>query len=197
MEDDMEAKDVGTRGPVTDAAGERLDVIESMTQLYAGGIERLAEIQKKGLEIAVTHNAEVVNTLKKQMLPMPGALMLDLATTAFEHFADTQKGAINLVVEQTQALASVVKERKMKATDTIEEGKKRAKEAIEHTVAAQKTALDYTAKQAKAAFEAAKQQLGYPGTPAGAAADSMQRGMEVVVEAHKDLLDVLAEPTLH
>jgi len=193
----MEAKDVGTRGPVTDAAGERLDVIESMTQLYAGGIERLAEIQKKGLEIAVTHNAEVVNTLKKQMLPMPGALMLDLATTAFEHFADTQKGAINLVVEQTQALASVVKERKMKATDTIEEGKKRAKEAIEHTVAAQKTALDYTAKQAKAAFEAAKQQLGYPGTPAGAAADSMQRGMEVVVEAHKDLLDVLAEPTLH
>jgi len=25
----------------------------------------------------------------------------------------------------------------------------------------------------------------------------MQRGMEVVVEAHKDLLDVLAEPTLH
>ena len=193
----MEAKDVGTRGPVTDAAGERLDVIESMTLLYSGGIERLAEIQKKGLEIAVKHNAEVVNTLKRQTLPAPGALMLDLATTAFEHFADTQRGAIDLVVEQTHALAGVVKERGIKATDTIEEGKKKAKEAIEHTVAAQKTALDYTAKQAKVAFEAAKQQLGYPGTPAGAAADSMQRGMEVVVEAHKDLLDVLAEPTLH
>jgi len=197
MEDDMDAKEFGTKGPVADAAGERLDVIESMTDLYSSGIERLAEIQKKGLEIAVKHNAEVVGTLKKQTLPAPGALMLDLASTTFEHFADTQKGAIDLVVEQTHALAGLVKERKIKATDTIEEGKKRAKEAIEHTVAAQKTALDYTAKQAKAAFEAAKQQLGYPGTPAGAAADSMQRGMEVVVEAHKDLLDVLAEPTLH
>jgi hypothetical protein len=188
-EDDMETNEV--------AAGERADVIESMMDLYSSGIVRLAEIQKKGLEIAVKHNAEVVSTLKKQTLPAPGALMLDLATTAFEHLADTQRGAIDLVVEQTNALAGVVKERKIKATDTIEEGKRRAKEAIQHTVAAQKTALDYTAKQAKAAFEATKQQLGYPGTPAGVAADSMQRGMEVVVEAHKDLLDVLAEPTLH
>ena len=193
----MDANEVGKKGPVTDAVGERLDVIESMTDLYSNGIVRLAEVQKRGLEIAVKHNAEIVSTLKKQALPAPGALMLDLATTAFEHFAETQRGAIDLVVEQTHALAGVVKERKIKATDTIEEGKKRAKEAIEHTVAAQKTALDYTAKQAKAAFEAAKQQFGYPGTPVGTAADSMQRGMEVVVEAHKDLLDVLAEPTLH
>jgi len=197
MEDDMDANEVGKKGPVTDAVGERLDVIESMTDLYSNGIVRLAEVQKRGLEIAVKHNSEIVSTLKKQALPAPGALMLDLATTAFEHFAETQRGAIDLVVEQTHALAGVVKERKIKATDTIEEGKKRAKEVIEHTVAAQKTALDYTAKQAKAAFEAAKQQFGYPGTPVGAAADSMQRGMEVVVEAHKDLLDVLAEPTLH
>src|SRR6185369_12813450 len=164
MEDDMDANEVGKKGPVTDAVGERLDVIESMTDLYSNGIVRLAEVQKRGLEIAVKHNAEIVSTLKKQALPAPGALMLDLAT-AFEHFAETQRGAIDLVVEQTHALAGVVKERKIKVTDTIEEGKKRAKEAIEHTVAAQKTALDYTAKQAKAAFEAAKQQFGYPGTP--------------------------------
>jgi hypothetical protein len=190
MEDDMDANEVGTG-----AAGERLDVIESMTDLYSSGIVRLAEVQKMGLEIAVKHNAEVVSTLKKQALPAPSVLMLDLAVTAFEHFAATQRGAIDLVVEQTHALAGVVKERKIKATDTIEEGKKRAKEAIEHTVAVQKTALDYTAKQAKTAFEAAKQQFGH--TPAGVAADSMQHGMEVVVEAHKDLLDVLAEPTLH
>jgi hypothetical protein len=197
MEDDMNTDDVGTRGSVTDADVERLDVVESMTQLYSTGIERLAEIQKKGLEIAVRHNAEVVSTWKKHTLPAPGALMLDLATATFERFAETQRGAIDLVVDQTQALAKLVKERKTKATDTMEEGKKRAKEAIEHSIAAQKTALDYTAKQAKAAFETAKQQLGYPSTPAGAAADSMERGMEVVVEAHKELLDVLAEPTLH
>jgi hypothetical protein len=185
---------VGTK---TDAAGEKPDAIESIAELYAIGIVRLAEIQKKGLEIAVKHNAEVVSTLKKQALPVPGAFMLDLATTALEHFANTQKDTVDLVVEQTHAFASLVKERKIKTTDTVEEGKKRAKEAIVHTIAAQKTALDYTAKQAKAAFEAAKQQFGYSGTPAGAAADSMQRGMEVVVEAHKDMLDVFAEPVLH
>lgn len=184
---------VGTRAAAVD---EKLEAIESISELYANGIVRLAEIQKKSLEIAVKHNAELVSTFKKQTLPVPGVFMLDLATTALEHFANTQKDTIDLVVEQTHVFASLVKERKIKATDSMEEGKKRAKEAIVQSIAAQKTALDYTAKQTKAAFEAAKQQYGYSGTPTGAAADSMQRGMEVVVEAHKDMLDVFAEPVL-
>jgi hypothetical protein len=90
-----------------------------------------------------------------------------------------------------------VKERRVKATDAVEEGKKTAKEAVEHSIAAQKTALDYTAKQTKVAFETAKQQFGYAGTPAGTAADSMERGVNIVLEAQKELLDLVAEPTLH
>jgi hypothetical protein len=195
MEIDMETKEAN--GPVTAAEGVNVDPMESMAALYTSGIERLAEIQKQGLEIAVRQNAEVVSTWKKFALPVPGVLMLDLASTAFDRFAETQKGAIDLMVEQTQTFAKLVKERKMKATDSMEEGKKRAKEAIEHSVAAQKTAIDYTAKQAKAAFASAKQQLGYAGTPAGTAADSMERGMDIVVEAQKELLDLVAEPTLH
>jgi hypothetical protein len=39
--------------------------------------------------------------------------------------------------------------------------------------------------------------LGYAGTPVGTAADSMERGMDIVLEAQKDLLDLVAEPTLH
>jgi hypothetical protein len=101
------------------------------------------------------------------------------------------------MVEQTHTFSKLVKERKFKVTDTIEQGKKSAKEAIEHSVAAQKTALDYTAKQTKAAFETAKQQLGYAGTPVGTAAESMERGMDIVLEAQKELLDLVAEPTLH
>jgi hypothetical protein len=62
------------------------------------------------------------------------------------------------------------------------------------TKATQKTALDFSAKQAKAALETVKQQFGYAGTPAGTAADSMQRGMDVVVEAQKDFLDVIKGP---
>jgi hypothetical protein len=195
MESDMETKE--TKGPVTVPEPVKVDVIESMTELYTNGIERLAEVQKKGLEIAVKHNAEVAGAWKKFALPVPGVLMLDLANTAFERFADTQKGAIDLMVEQTRTFSKLVKERKFKATETMEQGKKSAKEAIEHSVAAQKTALDYTTKQTKAAFETAKQQLGYAGTPVGTAADSMERGMDIVLEAHKELLDLVAEPILH
>ncbi len=179
-------------GPVTAAEGMKVDVIESISELYTKGIERLAAVQKNGLELAVKHNAEVASVWKKFTLPMPGALMLDLATTAFERFAETQKGAIDLLVEQPHAFSKLIKERKVKATDPIEEGKKTAKEAIEHSIAAQKTALEYTTKQAKAAFETAKQQLNYAGTPAGTAAESMERGMDIVLEAQKELLDLVA-----
>lgn len=188
MECDMETKEA--KGPVTAAEAVKADAIDSMTELYTNGIERLAEMQKKGLEIAVRHNAEVVSTWKKFALPVPGVLMLDLATTAFERFAETEKGAIDLVVEQTRTFAKVVKERKAETTDTVEEGKKTAKAAIEQSIAAQKTALDYTARQAKAAFATAKQQLA--GTPVATAADSMERGMDIVVDAQKELLDLVA-----
>jgi hypothetical protein len=193
----MKGTEKGPEGPVTAATGEKLDVLESVTQLYTSGIERLAEFQKKGLELAVQQNAEWVSTWKKQALAAPGVLMLDLASTAFERLADTQKGAIDLMVEQSHTLADLVKERKLKTADTLEEAKKIAQEAIEHSVAAQKTAIDYAAKQAKAAFETAKQQLGYAGTPVEAAADTMQRGMDVVVEAQKELLDTMKVPMVH
>ena len=180
-------------------AGEdmKVDVIESMTELYTNGIERLADVQRKGLEIAVKHNAEVACAWKKFTLPMPGVLMLDLATAAFERYAEDSEGRNRPYGGATHTFSKLVKERKFKVTDTIEQGKKSAKEAIEHSVAAQKTALDYTAKQTKAAFETAKQQLGYAGTPAGTAAESMERGMDIVLEAQKELLDLVAEPTLH
>jgi hypothetical protein len=192
----MNANEVGPSGA---AAAEQATAegIESLTELYTSGIERLAEIQKKGLELALQHSTDVVTAYKKFIPVAPGVVMLDLVNTAFERFAETQKGAIDLVVEQTHTFATLAKERKIKATDNAEQGKQRAKEAIEHSVAAQKTALDFTAKQAKVAFDTAKQQLGYAGTPVGAAADSMQQGMEVLVKTQKELLDVLAAPTLH
>src|SRR5579859_7678699 len=114
MERDMETKEA--KGPVTAAEAVKVDAIDTMTELYTNGIERLAEMQKKGLEIAVKHNADVVGAWKKFTLPVPGVLMLDLATTSFERFAETQKGAIDLMVEQTHTFAKVVKERKVKAT---------------------------------------------------------------------------------
>jgi hypothetical protein len=193
----MKATKTAPGGPVAAAASEEFDVLESVTKLYTSGIERLAEFEKKGLELAAQYNAEWVNTWKKQTLAPPALLMLDLASAAFERLADTQKGAIDLMVEQSHALAGLVKERKLKASDTMEEARKRTQEAIEHSVAAQKTAIDYAARQAKSVFETAKQQLGYAGTPVEAAADTMQRGMDVVAEAQKELLDAMKGSMVH
>jgi hypothetical protein len=195
MESNMENKKAGPDRPTP--AAEKADFVETITEIYTRGIERLAEVEKKGLEIAVLHNAEVASAWKKLTLGVPALSMFDLTTSAFERFAETQKSAIDLVLEQTHAFAKKVKERDLKAFDTVEEGKHRAKEAIEHSVAAQKTVLDYTAKQTKAVLETTKQQLGYSGTPAGVAADSMQRGVEVAVEAQKKLLDELVAVSLH
>ena len=161
---------------------------------YATGVDRLAEAQKKSIDLATEHNAEMVKTWKKVAAGAPGLFMLDLATTAFDRFAETHKAMIDLVVEQNHTLTGLVKERKVQAGKVIDDNVARAQEAIDQSVAAQKTVLDYTTKHTKAAFESAKKQFGYAGTPAGAAADSVQRGIEVVVDAQKELLEVLKEP---
>ena len=72
----MNAKETGPDVPVTAAAGEKTDVIESMTQLYTSGIERVAEIQKKGLDLAIQHNTELVNAWKQYALAAPGIFIL-------------------------------------------------------------------------------------------------------------------------
>jgi hypothetical protein len=190
----MKATEKGPEGPVAVAAGEKPDFVEAAVHLYTTGIERLAEAQKKAIDLTINHNAEMVNTWKKQAWAAPGFFMLDLATTAFDRYAETQKGMIDLVVEQGHVLAGVVKERKVKAGKIMDDSMAKAQEAIDQAIGAQKTVLEFTTRQTKAAFETAKKQFGYAGTPAGAAADSVQRGIEVVVDAQRELLDVLKEP---
>src|SRR5450631_2031442 len=161
----MKATEKGPEGPVTVAAGEKPDFVETAVQLYATGIERLAEAQKKAIDLAIDHNAEMVSTWKKQAWAAPGLFMLDLASTAFDRYAETQKGMINQVVEQSHTLSLLVTERKVKAGKDVDDSVASAQEAIDQSITAQKTALDYTTKQTKAAFETAKKQFGYAGTP--------------------------------
>jgi len=190
----MKATGKGPEGPVTAAAGDKTDFVETAVRVYMTGVERLAEAQKKAIDLAIEHNTEMMSTWKKQAAAAPGLFMLDLATTAFDRFAETHKGMIDLMVDQTHTLADLANERKVKAGKVVDESVARAQEAIDQSVAAQKTVLEFSTRQTKAAFEAAKKQFGYAGTPAATAADSVQRGFEVVVDAQKELLDVLKEP---
>ncbi len=127
----MKATEKGPEGPVTAAAGEKPDFVEAAVHLYTTGIERLAEAQKKAIDLTINHNAEMVNTWKKQAWAAPGFFMLDLATTAFDRYAETQKGMIDLVVEQSHVLAGVVKERKVKAGKIMDDSMAKAQEAID------------------------------------------------------------------
>lgn len=190
----MNVTEMRSEEQVTAAAGEKFDVLESVAELYTREVDRLAEAQKKALDSAIEHNAEIVNAWKRQASAIPGLFMFDLATVSFDRFAETQKGAIDLLVEQFHGLAGLVKERKGKATEAIKETVTRAQEAIDHIVAAQKAALDFSAKETKTALKTATKQLGYAGTPAAAAADSVERGIGVIVEAQKDLLDAMKTP---
>src|SRR6266700_1348933 len=158
-EHNMKATEKGPEGPVTAAAGDKPDFVETAVQVYTTGVERLAEAQKKSVDLAIEHNAEMMRMWKKQSAAVPGLFMLDLATTAFDRFAETHKAMIDLVVEQTHTLTGLVKERKVKAGKIMDDNVARAQEALDQSVAAQKTVLDHTTKHTKAAFESAKKQF--------------------------------------
>src|SRR5450631_1159597 len=113
LEDNMTTTKKTTNHTVSAAAAEKTEVVETIATLYTNGVERLAEVQKKGIDLAVKQNAEFLNAWKKiaQVIPgAPGFVMLDLASNAFDRYADTQKGAIDQVLKQSHALASLVKE---------------------------------------------------------------------------------------
>src|ERR1700722_19744833 len=181
-----------TSQTVSAAAAEKTEVVETIATLYTSGVARLAEVQKKGIDLAVKHNAELLDAWKKiaQIFPgAPGLAMLDLASNAFDRYADTQKGAIDLVLEQSHALASLVKEHAASTANATAGASEIVKQTVEKAVAAQKNALDFSVAQTKVAFETAKKQFGMSGTPAEAAAESLQRGVDSLIEAQKELLD--------
>lgn len=172
---------------------EKMEYGDTMAKLFMAGVSRIAEVQKKAIDVALQQHTEMTETWKKLYQKVPGApgmFLLDLDRTGFERFAETQKTAIDLVVEQSKAFADLLKERTTmtgKNGDTVVEF---VQQGVERTVATQKKAIENAAAQTRAAFDAAKQQFGYDGGPVEAAADSIQRGMNAIVDAQKELLDM-------
>ena len=166
---------------------------ESIATMYAEGVERLAEVQKKSIDFAALQQADLINTWKKTLSRVPGVpgmFMLDLAASAFGRMVEAQKNTIDLVVEQSQALAELTRERGKalaEATDGVVEF---AREAAERSAVIQKKALEQAAAQTKAVFDTAKQQPGFSGSAADAATSTFHRGIDTLLEAQKDLLDI-------
>ena len=176
------------------AAEKNNEVVETLVPLYTRNVERLAELQKKSLEIAAEQNAELIGACKKafSFVPeLPGSFLFDLIGQTFERFVETEKGAIDLAVEQSQAVAGLVKERGTSAAKVAEGVTALFKQSVEHSVAEQKKALDYYAEQHKTACETAKKQFRIANNPA---ADAFQTGIDALIQTQKTMLDIASKP---
>ena len=57
------------------AAAEKTEVVETIATLYTKGVERIAEVQKKGFDLAGKQNAELLDAWKKIAQVFPGAIL--------------------------------------------------------------------------------------------------------------------------
>jgi hypothetical protein len=171
----------------------KAEVVENFAPLYTKNVERLAELQKKSLEVASEQNAEFFSACKKafNFAPeTPGLFWFDVIGQTFERAIETQKGAVDLAVEQARAIAGVIEERTGSAAKVAEGVTALFEQTAQQTVAAQKKAIEYIAEQQKSAYEAAKKQFKI----ANPAAEAFQTGFELLIETQKSLLDVATKP---
>jgi dsDNA-binding SOS-regulon protein len=174
------------------------EVTETIATLYTKSVERLADAQKTVLDMALQQNTEVIGAWKKIAKSVPDSpipSILDLAGGMFGQFVDLQKDAIDLALEQSNALAGLAGERYdfiAKAGDTV---KTIVQDTVQRAAAAQKNVIEFSATQTKTAFDTYKKQAGVAGTPAEAAADSIQRGFDTLIETQKEILNIASKRT--
>lgn len=187
-----------TREPDSQEAADVKQVGEDLAAHFVNGIDRVAEVQKKCIDLAVQHELESVN-IWKELTPkwsassrVSGAPMPDLVASNIERFAEVQKNAIDFMAEQNKSLLGLMKDGAATLDRSKDSTANILQQAVEHTVAAQKNFLDQSANQTKAVFDATRQQFGLTGDRAEAVAGSFHRGVDTIVEAQKDLLDVVA-----
>ena len=180
------------REPVGVPEKDKVDWAESVMKLFSTGVGRLADVQKKSIDIAQQQNTEAGELWKKAIQKVPGSpglFLLELQASGFERYADMQRAMIDMAVDQSKAFTELVRDRTTTATKVNEEVDNFAKKSMERVVAMQKKALDQSAAQAREVVESSTRQFGKD-SPVEAAADSMQRGVDAIVDAQKELLDM-------
>ena len=183
-----------TKGTHKAAAAETVDALENFVPLYVKGIEVIAELQKKSLEIAAQQNAEWTAAGKKAVARFVPAAQVDpvfdLAAQAFDRVLEGQKDAIDLALEQNQTVAAFAKEGVESLSRLTSGLTELFQKSVEYSVAVQKKGLEFAAEQNKALYDTAKRQFGFSGSPV----ESFQRSLDALVETQKKVLDIAAEP---
>ena len=128
------------------AAAAKPEFVDAITPLVLSSVERVAELQKKTLDLAAEQTAEFIGAWKKAFsyLPLPPpTFVFDIASQAVQTAIDTQKSAIDLVVEQTKSVADITKVRADAYSQIVDGVTATMKKSVERSVEAQKKVLDF------------------------------------------------------
>ncbi len=178
------------------AAAVSPEFVDPFFPLVLNRVERVAGSQKKTLDIGAEQTGEWIGAWKKAFsyFPLtPPAFLFDVAVQAAQTAVETQKSAIDLVVEQSKAATGVAKTR-AEANSKIADGVATIQKSVERSMAAQKTILEFASEQNRAAFETAKKQLGAAAGPAAVIVDTFQHGAHALIEAQKSFLNIASQP---
>jgi len=158
---------------------------------------RFAEIQKSALDQVVQHNADLKNTWTQayKAPSAPVTVLLDMAVQGIERIAMAQKSLVDLAVEQSAMVMDFSKEgadRAVKGGTSITE---MVNQSTDKLIAAEKKVLDFAAEQNALMTDRIKRQFGLKDeTPAAVAADSFRKGVDMVIETQKEMIDLGAKP---
>jgi len=173
------------------------EFVDTFSPLVLNSVAQVADLQKKSLDLAAEQTGEWIGAWKKAFSYFPVTLptfMFDVAGHAVQTAIETQKGAIDLAVEQTQAVTSIAKQR-VEAYSKLAEGvTSTIQKSVARSMEVQKQVLEFASEQNKAVLESTKKQLGGAAGPATAILDTFERGANAVIEAQKSFLNIASQP---
>lgn len=171
------------------------EFVDTLTPLYLSGVERVADLQKTCLDAAAEQTTEWLGAWLNAFSAFPvapPAFFFGVFGQAVQTLVDTQKSAIDLVVEQTQAMTEINKTRAAAYSKIVDQVNGTVQATITRSVEAQKKALEFASAQNKTICEATKKQIG--GGPAATMVDAYEQGAKTVIEAQKSFLDIATQP---
>lgn len=196
---DNAQKSTSTAAPGMPERGEaELPFATAYAALLHRAFERYATIHKASMDAFTQQSLDVIGTLKNSVKGTPAVApvlsAMEVTAQAFESAAGMHKSLIDMAVQQSAAIVEATRERGASMSRFAGDMTDLWRQAGERSVAAQKMFIDFAAQQNKVITETVKKQFEFAGPPAAAAAESIQKGMDAVLDTQKELLDIAAKP---
>ena len=192
----MNANPKSTRDVAGEVPGTEMFPSAFATMVHKG-VERLADLQKATLDVLNQQTLELDSFYRQAfrgMPTLPGMMFMDLAEQAMGRMVEAEKNIIDIAVKQSAQAMELAKQRTDTASKTAEAMKELFAQSTERAVAVHRIVLDLAAEQNKMVAETVKRQAGVAGTPVARAAETIERGVDTMIETQKEILEAAAKP---